>query len=544
MATPAPLSAALKPSLPVDDESEARYQTALRQMTEALDQRKNRFFDPKLLAMAAGFQDPATQGMGFFASLGSAAKAYSGAETKEMEENKNIAALRLEMAQAEREMARKKKGFEFLIGAPAAPAEAPSGAPAAPAGAPATTTGAPAAAPAKAPAVTQGDKSGRGVIIGGREITPAFIAQMSYSNPELGKILEQQYKLTMDSIAVQPGGYVSKVTGEYTPFGGKATVDRFVAGDPKTNQKAMKLSLTEQDAILFDKARSTGDAETLFRIIDQYTKTPARPGGAPETASKSVGAAQTAPQTAAELQAAMEVQTEAEKAEAKIQAEGRAKRFESILTSAEDVGSRLASYKTLGGIADKPGAEKIFGIFNRPEFSAALGKLLQTGVGIPGFSVGIPEIQNIMRNIRLPQEQINDYQIAASLFAQMQLQISKLQQGQGAVSDFERQLFATAGVTAEDNPGTIRKKLALLTARAEFERNVAKNLRASKLNADDFKDSDQYQKLLESYHSSLYNIVAPSERPAAAARSAAPAAPGAGSESAQSLRDRLNSRRP
>jgi hypothetical protein len=542
MATPAPLSAALKPSLPVDDESEARYQSALKQMTEALDQRKNRFFDPKLLAMAAGFQDPATQGMGFFASLGSAAKAYSGAETKEMEENKNIAALRLEMAQAEREMARKKKGFEFLIGAPAAPAEAAASAPSgAPAGAPATTTGAPAAAPAKAPAVTQGDKSGRGVMIGGREITPAFIAQMSYSNPELGKILEQQYKLTMDSIAVQPGGYVSKVTGEYTPFGGKATVDRFVAGDPKTNQKAMKLSLTEQDAILFDKARSTGDAETLFRIIDQYTKTPARPGGAPETASRSVGAAQTAPQTAAELQAAMEVQTEAEKAEAKIQAEGRAKRFESILTSAEDVGSRLASYKTLGGIADKPGAEKIFGIFNRPEFSAALGKLLQTGVGIPGFSVGIPEIQNIMRNIRLPQEQINDYQIAASLFAQMQLQISRLQQGQGAVSNFERELFATAGVTAEDNPGTIRKKLALLTARAEFERNVAKNLRASKLNADDFKDSDQYQKLLESYHSSLYNIVAPSERPAAAARQAAP---GAGFESAQSLRDRLNSRRP
>jgi len=542
MATPAPLSAALKPSLPVDDESEARYQSALKQMTEALDQRKNRFFDPKLLAMAAGFQDPATQGMGFFASLGSAAKAYSGAETKEMEENKNIAALRLEMAQAEREMARKKKGFEFLIGAPAAPAEAAASAPSgAPSGAPAATAEAPAAAPAKAPAVTQGDKSGRGVMIGGREITPAFIAQMSYSNPELGKILEQQYKLTMDSIAVQPGGYVSKVTGEYTPFGGKATVDRFVAGDPKTNQKAMKLSLTEQDAILFDKARSTGDAETLFRIIDQYTKTPARPGGAPETASRSVGAAQTAPQTAAELQAAMEVQTEAEKAEAKIQAEGRAKRFESILTSAEDVGSRLASYKTLGGIADKPGAEKIFGIFNRPEFSAALGKLLQTGVGIPGFSVGIPEIQNIMRNIRLPQEQINDYQIAASLFAQMQLQISRLQQGQGAVSNFERELFATAGVTAEDNPGTIRKKLALLTARAEFERNVAKNLRASKLNADDFKDSDQYQKLLESYHSSLYNIVAPSERPAAAARQAAP---GAGFESAQSLRDRLNSRRP
>ena len=184
----------------------------------------------------------------------------------------------------------------------------------------------------------------------------------------------------------------------------------------------------------------------------------------------------------------------------------------------------------------------MFGIFNRPDVASALGKLVQSGIGVSGFSVGVPEIQNILRNLNLPQDQINDFQLAGSLMAQMQLQISRLMQGQGAVSDFERQLFGMAGVTAEDNPDTIRKKLGMLTARANFEKEVARNLRASKMNADDFKDSDKYQQLLEGYLDRLSGIVSPGQRvtpqtsrPAATRPSTAPHTP-------DSLKDRLKAR--
>ena len=79
----------------------------------------------------------------------------------------------------------------------------------------------------------------------------------------------------------------------------------------------------------------------------------------------------------------------------------------------------------------------------------------------------------------------------------------------------------------------------MLTARAEFERSVARTMRASKLGADDFKDSDQYRNLVDSYHDRLRDIVsAPSVRPAGA-RPATPAAPAAsGPITAGSLRDR------
>jgi len=49
------------------------YQEALARMQEALDARKNRMFDPEMLALASGFLAP-TQTGGFGESLGYAAK--------------------------------------------------------------------------------------------------------------------------------------------------------------------------------------------------------------------------------------------------------------------------------------------------------------------------------------------------------------------------------------------------------------------------------------------------------------------------------------
>jgi hypothetical protein len=561
MATTSPLAAALKPSLPVDGESEAKYQSALSQLSAALEKRKNITGDAADVGYLAGLNDPSVRGMGFAAEFASGLKGARAAQLEQAKEEQDIASLRLQIAQSERETARRKAASQTIqsVLTGQQPPSTPAGAPVA--GAPATGgAAAPARATGAVPTITRGDATGLGVIApNGAQITPGFILAFKQANPEEGKQLDEYYKQIIDSISVQPGGYVNKLTGEYTAFGGKAPVTRFVPGSP--GQKAMTLELSEEDAIALDRARRTGDSETFYRIVDMYTKAPARPGAptaaapgaaiasgapgaAPAGAAKPAGSGSFA-QTPSEAKAAQEVETEAAKAEAKINAEGRAKRFENVMTSAEDVGSRLALYKSLDSIVAKPNSEKIFGIFNRPDFMAGVGKLLETGVGLTGYSIGIPEIQNVMRNIGLPQEQINDYQLAASLFAQMQLQFSRLQQGQGAVSDFERRLYGTGSVTGEDNPGTIRKKLAMLTARAEFERSVAKALRASKLNADEFKDSDQYKNLIDGYHDRLVNIVsAPSVRPAGA-KPAAPAASGAAPTpiTAESLRERLNRQR-
>ena len=57
MATGA-LTTALKPNVSGGEEADVAYQKALADLTSALDTRKNRLFDPQLLAMSVGFGAP------------------------------------------------------------------------------------------------------------------------------------------------------------------------------------------------------------------------------------------------------------------------------------------------------------------------------------------------------------------------------------------------------------------------------------------------------------------------------------------------------
>ena len=574
MAKQFPLSAALTPGLPVDDESEARYQSALKQMSEALDQRKNRSFDPVNLGYISGLQDPNVRGMGFFAEIASGMRGAAVAEREAEKENQEIAALRLEMARAEREMARKKKGFEFLIGAPAAPAEAAASAPSAPAGAPATTTGAPAAAPAKAPAVTQGDKSGRGVMIGGREITPAFIAQMSFSNPELGKTLEQQYKLTMDSIAVQPGGYVNKVTGEYTPFGGKAAVERFIPGDTASGQKAMTLSMSEEDAIAFDRARRSGDAATYYRIIDQYTQRMARPGApAPSAAPGAAPAAGSAPsatpsgagqlaagnlrpgaefsvkpppgvtaQTPSEAKAASEIEAEVKKKLALGEAEQQLKATGEVRTAGKASLAMLPIYDRAEQILKTPGIDKVIGVLERGDIVGALGSIVEDAIRVGNFSVGVPSIRKVLQQFNTPQELIDRAAELGQLLAVLQFEQRKGLGNGTSISNFEQQMANAMGPNMTDTLRSFRQKLSYMREKAKFDAELAKTLRARKMQYEEFESTPEFESMFNDYRNRQMNIVYPSSAPAkpaaAGARPATGAAAASGPITAGSLRDR------
>ena len=116
MATTSPLAAALKPSFAVDDESEAKYQSALKQLSDALEKRRNLPGDAVNAGYLAGLNDPNVRGMGFFAEFASGLKGAREAQQQEAKDEADVAALRLQIAQAEREMARRQKGFQFLTG--------------------------------------------------------------------------------------------------------------------------------------------------------------------------------------------------------------------------------------------------------------------------------------------------------------------------------------------------------------------------------------------------------------------------------------------
>lgn len=96
-----PLTAATKPTAEADSQSVSAYDSALQQLAESLDNRKNRLFDPQLLALAQGFAAP-TQTGGFFESMGHAAGAVGKVQQQEEQDDINRAKMRIELAQMQK----------------------------------------------------------------------------------------------------------------------------------------------------------------------------------------------------------------------------------------------------------------------------------------------------------------------------------------------------------------------------------------------------------------------------------------------------------
>jgi hypothetical protein len=154
--------------------------------------------------------------------------------------------------------------------------------------------------------------------------------------------------------------------------------------------------------------------------------------------------------------------------------------------------------------ASEPNANKMVGILSNSNLSSGLATLIKEGVGVPGFSIGIPSIEKIMVNAGLNKEDQAKYRVFLMNAAQMQLAAEKYLKG--ATSERERTLLAEASINAQDTPETIRIKADILTKRAQFDRQIYREFKKSKMTADEFLDSDAYNEIRDKYNSDLDKI--------------------------------------
>lgn len=485
----APLTTALKPNVSAGEEAETRYQDALNQLMERLDSRKNRLFDPTLLAMASGFLAP-TQTGGFGESLGYATKAASGAEAQQAKEDIDLAQMRLQVAQGAREQASRLKGqeaFRSILGG-----ETPT------AGAPSTTTRAE-VAPSGAPTATpSGQQTGQVPTGGLQNLTVenalAFAAAFP-ENKDMAKILMDAAKAKSDRFVMSMNGTVfdrwnEKYVAQIPP--GQVASEFYVPelGENRT------LRMTPGQYDQYQKARDAGVGQEWVKDFTSPTAGKKPPMGEP-----------TKPKSAAELEA----ETQAKIVSEKKMAESEAERFNNAITKGDDAGERISQYNRLKATAQKPDANKIFGVFENGKFSDAVFKYLESNNGI----ISAKNIRDIWTDLGLPPEQISDKQLALSIIAQQQFAFSSLAKGQGAISDFERQLFNAMGADIKDRPDTIVRKMDMLTARAEFDREISRMARAARkqgIGYDDMKDSTKYQDAYQKYLGKLMDIVEGSGR--------------------------------
>lgn len=494
---------------PEEEEAIQKYRAAQNALQEALASRQQ-LFDPVLLAMAQGFLAPTKTGS-FGESLANVAAQVGPVQSAEEKRTREIAQMKAELAAQELGMTqqtRRQRGAAEMMqrltgGAPAQPITPEERATAT--GMPSSAAGAPAPGMARAPA---GGAAPASPETGGlRPIMESDILAMSEVDPERAGMLEKLMKSQRDRIVITQGGLpYDRVRQQYV--GGPI---------PSQDQKAYRTAFGQfymlpwqHDMFIeasqqgkgkewMERFQSTGIASSLNELPAAGARAPGAPGAAPGTTPRM--------KTVEEEKA----EEGAQRILAEERAKGMAKRTEETLNAGEGFAGRMATYNSIDKIAARRDADKIFGILNRPGVAQAIITLASDQAKLPGGgnTISVPGLESALRNVGLPQELINQYQFALSQIANLQLMQSRITEGQGAVSDRERVLFASASISDRDNPATIRAKVAMYKARAELDRDIANELRKSGMTIDQFKTErkDWYDNQVNRYLDRVESIV-------------------------------------
>lgn len=459
-------------------EADEKYRNALDYITQALLAREGNNQQQQLLAISQGLLTPGPTGS-FGESVGHAAGNVLKVQKEQEAAGLENAKMRLQLAQAEREMAQRTQAagaFRGLVGGQR-PGAAPSGAPAAPGAAPATPG--------------EGGASGQQVQNITLQDALAFAAAFP-EQKELAKTLMDAAKFNSERYKIAMNGTVfDTMTGQYIaqiPPG--QTASSYFLPEIGGNQL-----MTPGQYSSYQAAREKG-------LGRQWVKDFMSTEG-PKAATKEPPKILTQADVEAEAAGAKEKATKTAAAEVD--------RTQQTIEAGRGANTRITHYKTMEGFANKPGVAELLGYFERPDFLAAAGKFIEEG------RFGVPQMREILSNLGAPQDVINNLNVLSSLAAQTSIEFSKSYgKGQGAVSDFERRLYASLGPTIKDPLEAFMMKSKLLTAKAEYERDLANALRRSKKSLDDFQDTDpNYQKILDSYQRKAYEV-AGIKQPAAA----------------------------
>jgi len=155
--------------------------------------------------------------------------------------------------------------------------------------------------------------------------------------------------------------------------------------------------------------------------------------------------------------------------------------------------------------AELPNAKQMFGILSNDKVSSGIATLVSDTVRVGGTSIGMPAIEDVMRNANMNPTEQAQYRNFLQLSTQLQLQRAKYMKG--SVSNYEQGILGNAGIGPKDTPETIRMKADIMAARAQFDRQVAKQFQSSKQDAAAFMSSDQYYKMLDGYHDRLTRLI-------------------------------------
>jgi hypothetical protein len=539
-------------------------EAALERLSKALEARGNSFFDPQMLAMAEGFLAPTRSGS-FGESLGNAANRLRLAQESQGKQELESAQANLGVIQQKAAIEQQKRageGYKALETEYGLGTKPVAGGP--PSAAPAATEGQPQSSMAslfntEIPFTTPNPVDKASII--------AKNKAAGVTNPAIAKLEIQ--KAERDNIEMKEGFVLDRNTGKIKliPKYGQEDVQAYVpafegfgGGNLKVSpglKNAMDFAAQSGSPAYWDlaklavngppKAPPPGQAlQPVGNGVQTGAVTPPRivnpplqaqplpplegiknPVPMPPPAAAPAEPTATGRQTIEQAEAAkarreMELRVEEDRKKgqqksAQERSEIRPAALEKLGTEQEvnarkeidenrkEADATIAFANQFRKYAELPNAKQMFGILNNDKVSSGIATLVKDAVRVGTTSIGMPAIEDVMRNANMTTTEQAQYRNFLQLSTQLQLQRAKYMKG--SVSNYEQNILGNAGIGPQDTPPTIRMKADIMAARAQFDRQVAKQYQASKQDAAAFMSSDQYYKMLDGYHDRLTRLI-------------------------------------
>jgi hypothetical protein len=241
----------------------------------------------------------------------------------------------------------------------------------------------------------------------------------------------------------------------------------------------------------------------------------AAPAAAPApTAAPRAPAVNVAQKTMPELRAEQKASDEFQVAAAKGQAENIVKDEAAFRTTTEpkSVAERKTSAERVVQLVEQN--PKAVGVIAKPGVMNALATIARDGLNTPSGAIGIRTIEDALA-LSMPgssQQIVNARKEIAQNLARGALEASKLSQGQGSVSDFERSMFEKIAGSLADTPELLIKRQKMLLARADLDQKTGSLYRSSKApgraaDFETFTTSPAYVKAVNDYEEKLRTIL-------------------------------------
>jgi hypothetical protein len=453
-----------------------------RMITSFKGRTSNLGYDPKMLALSKGFLTPGKTG-NFFENLGTAFGGYGEAAQEEQKLNledeltkEKLLGLQLGQTKEDYALEKELKGRQYLqdvvsgrIGKPRMP-----------------TTGAPTEKLSVRDAYSLINEAQDPQ--GGTTITDAMI--VAAPNKETREILEK----------IQDNQRKDKEI-EQKEFGStKITLP--VIGEPIENITTKQAREIEK----LDMATRNMPIEERTAIFNQYYQDKGILGRRAVVSPTG----KTTEQFETPQQRATRVVSETETV--KELAKSNVKDIESLETRRDSSVDQINSAKAVYSIATDPKTKNAFGILARPGLAATVGEILREPLKFGDISLGVANIENIIRKAGGTQEEINAAAVVARSMAQLELGFSQIFKGQGQVSDNERLIVRNVGPQISDNPKVAALKAESIIARAEYDSALANKFaqwQESHPNGSvrQFKGSTEYNSIKVGYDNKLGNIL-------------------------------------